>query len=263
MKKDITTKALLKALLTLTKDIAHLLLNLNISNITFIDKELKTIQKREADIVAKCIIDNKEQILHIEIQNNNDKTMPNRMLRYFNDINTKYPNLIINQYLIYIGKAKLSMKDYIKESNLNYKYNILDMHSIDCNELIKLDTPDALVLSILCDFKGKDSKEVLKYLMRRIQELTKDNSNELGKYMLMLETLSTNRNLEKTVKEVEGMLRDMNVEKGMVYRKGLARGEERGKLESAKIMIQDFNLSIKEVSEKLNIPISSLIHLSK
>jgi predicted transcriptional regulator len=43
----------------------------------------------------------------------------------------------------------------------------------------------------------------------------------------------------------------------------LARGEERGKLESAKIMIQDFNLSIKEVSEKLNIPISSLIHLSK
>ena len=67
---------------------------------------------------------------------------------------------------------------YIKEDNLNYTYNILDMHNIDYEELIKIDTPDALILSILCDCKDKDSKEVLEYLMTRIQELTKDNSRE-------------------------------------------------------------------------------------
>ena len=55
------------------------------------------------------------------------------------------------------------------------------------------------------------------------------------------------------------MLRDTNVEKGMVYR----RGELKGKMKSAKIMIQDFNLSIKEVSEKLDIPINDLLHLVK
>ena len=269
MKKDITTKAILKALLTLTQDIAHLLLKLDISNISFIDKELKTIEKREADIVATCLINNKEEILHIEIQNNNDKVMPNRMLRYFNDINTKYPKIKINQYLLYIGKEQLTMKDYIKENNLNYKYKILDMHDIDCNELIKIDTPDSLVLSILCDFKGKDEKEVIKYLIQRIQELTKDNSNEFGKYMIMLETLSDNRNLNTKIKEVENMLRDISLENNMVYRRGEkrgkaegeARGEIRGKLESARIMIQDFHLPIDEVSKKLNIPVKDLMSL--
>ena len=55
MKKDITTKALLKALLTLTEDIATLLLNLNISNITFIDKELKTIEKKRSRHSSKML----------------------------------------------------------------------------------------------------------------------------------------------------------------------------------------------------------------
>ena len=50
----------------------------------FVDKELQTIEKREADIVALCKIDGIKSILHIEIQNSNDKTMPGRMLRYYN-----------------------------------------------------------------------------------------------------------------------------------------------------------------------------------
>ena len=38
---------------------------------------------------------------------------------------------------------------------------LLDVETIDCDELIKLDTPDALVLSILCDFKGRDELDIL------------------------------------------------------------------------------------------------------
>ena len=48
--------------------------------------------------------------------------MSRRMLRYYNDIKIKFNNLKVNQYLIYIGKEKLYMKDHIKEDNLNYKY---------------------------------------------------------------------------------------------------------------------------------------------
>jgi len=153
MDKDIASK---EAILAITEDIAHYLLNIDIKEVEFVDKELKRIEKREADIVAKCKINNQTQILHLEIQNNNDSTMPRRMLRYYTDIKTEFKDLNINQHLIYIGKAKLNMANTITEHNLNYHYNIVDMHDIDCESLIELDTPDALVLSILCDFKGKN-----------------------------------------------------------------------------------------------------------
>jgi hypothetical protein len=198
MKKDITTKEII---LAITEDIAFYLLKLNITNVEFVDKELKRVEKREADIVAKCKIEGVEQILHIEIQNSNDKTMPRRMLRYYNDIKMEFENFEVKQYIVYIGKAKLSMKDYIRDENLNYSYEIIDMHTIDCEELIKLDTPDALVLSILCDFKGKDELEILTYLLKRLVELNQDDEYKLGKYMLMLETLSSNRDLEEKLKE--------------------------------------------------------------
>ena len=117
---------------TIAIDIATLILKLKINDLEFIDKELLRIEKREADIVATCKIDNIEQIIHIEIQNSNDNTMSDRMLRYYLDIKTHHKTLKINQYLIYIGKAKLSMKESIIDENLDFSYNIIDMHNIDC-----------------------------------------------------------------------------------------------------------------------------------
>jgi len=136
MQKDIVTK---ETILTITQDIALYILKLNIKDIEFIDKELKTIEKREADIVATCKIDGVKQILHIEIQNSNDYTMPQRMLRYYNDIKIKHKETKINQFVIYIGKEKLYMKDYIKDDKLSFSYLIIDMHDIDCEEFIKMD----------------------------------------------------------------------------------------------------------------------------
>ena len=104
MQKDITTKETIKAI---TEEIARYILHLDVDHITFVDKELQRIEKREADIVARCTIDGKESILHIEIQNNNDPQMHLRMLRYHTDIRFRFPTLPIHQYLIYIGKKPL------------------------------------------------------------------------------------------------------------------------------------------------------------
>ncbi len=76
MKKDITVKEIIQAI---TEDLAKYILNIKIKDIKFIDKQLKRIEKREADIVALCQIDEKPKILHIEIQNDNQI----RYSRYF------------------------------------------------------------------------------------------------------------------------------------------------------------------------------------
>ena len=228
MSYDTITKEAVK---TITEDIAIYFLKLNISNIEFVDKELQRVEKREADIVALCNIDNKESILHIELQNTNDLDMNKRMLRYYTDISLRFKDIDIFQYVIYTGKDRLKMKDNINTTNLNYKYTILDMKTIDCEEMIKLNTPDAIVLSILCDFKDKDEKEILAFLMKKIKELVGEDLNSLRKYMLMLEKLSENRNLKDKLKEVEEMLRVIELEKLPSYELGIERGIERGRFE--------------------------------
>ncbi len=263
MKKDITTK---EAITAITEDIAFYLLDLKITNVEFVDKELKRVEKREADIVAKCQMESKEQILHLEIQNSNDKTMPRRMLRYYSDIKMEFEHLDVKQYIIYIGKAKLSMSETIVDKNLNFSYTIIDMHTIDCEELIALDTPDALVLSILCDFKGRDELEVLIHITSRLAQLTKDDEHRLGKYMLMLETLSDNRDLKDKLEKAEEMLRTVKMEDlpsySLGYKKAIIQKKDewvtQGMITTATTMITKFKLSIEDVAKELNISIDEL-----
>ncbi len=267
MQKDITIKDTIK---TITEDIARHILELEVSDIRFVDKELQRIEKREADIVVQCKINGTESILHIEIQNNNDRTMPKRMLRYYTDIAMRFDTLPIHQYLIYIGKPKLTMKDGIIEKHINYHYTIVDMHTIDCDKFIEMDTPDALVLSVLCDFKGRDELDMLLFITRRLEELTRNDEYRLGKYMLILETLSTNRDLTKKLKEVEDMLREIKyedlpsyeigIERGMQkgMQRGIERGVSQGAMQAASTMIKKFKLSVEDVAKELNISIVEL-----
>jgi len=267
MKKDITTKETIK---TITKDIARYILELDVKDIEFVDKELQRIEKREADIVALCNVNGAKAILHLEIQNDNDKTMHHRMLRYYTDIKQRFETLPVYQYVVYIGRPKLSMREEIVETNLNFRYNIVDMHTIDCEKFLSMDSPDALVLAILCDFNGRDEKDIITYIITRLRELTKDNNHKLGKYMLALEELSTNRNLQNTLEEVERMLRDMNLEELPGYRIALERGMERGiergmergiaqtTIQNAIIMVKKFKLSVEDVAKELNVSLDEL-----
>ena len=267
MKKDLVSKEIIKEIL---KDIAKYFLNLEIGdNITFLDKELKRIEKREADIVANI---NDEFILHLEIQNSNDKNMPIRMARYYLDI-LSVTSLPIKQYVIYIGKQKPNFKTELNRDLILYKYNFIDVKTIDCDLLLKQNSPDALVLAILCDFKDKNPKDVIQYIINNLKKHTE--GNDYKKYVLMLETLSSNRDLETTVKEVE-MLRtttyqdlpswqigmemgiaegiEKGIEQGMEQglQKGLQKGLQEG-IQNGKILaMYELGLDIDTIAQKMN-----------
>jgi predicted transposase/invertase (TIGR01784 family) len=149
------------------------------------------------------------------------------MLRYFLDISLLKKKLPIKQYVIYIGKEKLYMQDYINNTNIAYKYKIIDMRNIDCNYFLKKDNPDALILAILCDFKDKNPQEIIKFIIDKLIEYTKNDINSFRKYMLMLEELSTNRDLRDLIKEQE-MLSAIRYEDLPSYDIGLEKGIEKG-----------------------------------
>jgi len=251
LKKDTISKEIIKSIV---QDISKHILKINIEDLEFIETEQQRVESRRADVVAKV---NGEFILHLEIQNQNDKDMSYRMLRYWLDIK-RTTSLPVKQYVIYIGENKLFMKNSICEDGVNFIYNMINMKTIDCENLIKQDTPDSLVLSVLCDFKEKQPRDVINYIITRLMELTKSNVNEYRKYMLMLEELSTNRDLLKVVKQEEEMLSDFSMEKLPSYEIGIERGIEKGTksgmqqgLELGKILaLYEIGLSSEEIAKK-------------
>ncbi len=235
-KKDIISKSVLGHL---AADIANLLLGLDvdINSVELLDTEQQRVEQRRADLVARMRrqADGHDFILHIEIQNHNAATMPLRMLRYFTDIQLAYPQEPIHQHLIYIGKERLTMPDFFDAPAFTYRYSLLDMHTVDCSILLTQDTPDALVLAILCDFKGKPVQDMVNYIVLRLRELMGDDESGFRNYFEMLETLAENRDLQPNIKEAELMLTQVDVTKFASYgwgmRDGLERGRQEGKQE--------------------------------
>ena len=106
--------------------------------------------------------------------------MSYRVLRYSADIKINF-NLLTIQYVIYICKEKLRIKDEVREENLYFKYDLIDIKDIDCERLIKLDKPEELVFVVLCDFRGKDKKLVIGSIIKRLKGLVR-NEQKLGEY---------------------------------------------------------------------------------
>ena len=140
--KDIVSKDVLQHL---AADIANILLHLDVEHdsVELLQTEQQRIEVRRADMVARMRKrETGEQfILHVEIQNANDATMPVRMLRYVSDILLLHSHEPIYQYLVYIGKARLSMPSELALPDFHYRYRVLDMHTVDCSLLLAQDTP--------------------------------------------------------------------------------------------------------------------------
>ena len=225
--KDIISKRLIQRIAV---DLAVYLLGLDIEfdDLELLSSEKHRVEERRADLVAKVKQKDEAFILHIEIQNNNDSLMPLRMLRYYTDIAFATPDFPIRQYVIYIGKAALRMPSHKKDCDLNYHYHIINMHTIDYNNLLLQDSPDAIVLAILCDFNADSESEAVKRIVQQLHDKLHDYPKQFRDYMYMLEVLSDNRNLKTFIKEAETMITNVNIENLPSYELGMEKGIEAG-----------------------------------
>jgi hypothetical protein len=135
---------------------------------------------------------------------------------------------------------------------------------------MNLDTPDGIVLAILCDFKDKNKNLIVENIIRKLHHLVEDEK-EYRKYFSMLEELSTLRDLKEVIKESEMRLSDITYKDLPSYeigweqgvREGRDFGLQKGKVETAIMMIKSFKLPINEVAKKLNISQEELLNKLK
>jgi predicted transposase YdaD len=223
--KDILSKRILKQLV---RDFATYLFRLPVVEVNLLDTQIQRIEERRTDLLAQVQLPGGESfLLHIEIQNNNQAHMPGRMLRYLSDIVLEYPNQPVRQYLLYIGKEKLTMADGLDMPDFCYRYRVVDMHQIDCDDFLQQDSPDAWLLAILCDFKDRLPRDIIHTILTRLTQHFGENPPRLREYVDMLDILASNRDFNIDIFEELKML-TIDVEKLATYRLGMEKGIEQG-----------------------------------
>ena len=102
----------------------------------------------------------------------------------------------------------------IEEPNLSFRYEVIDIRSIDCRELLDSPSLEENILAILCRIDNQ--KEVIQGILYRISELPiKARADALTK----LAILSRLRRLETVVKtEAEEMSLTFNLMENDVFR---------------------------------------------
>ena len=217
--KDLISKQLLKRLLV---DFGTQLFELDIVDAEMLSNEQPRVEGKRADLVAKVKNAQGEgYILHVEIQNDNKADVPLRMLRYYSDLALEHIGEQIVQYLLYIGKAPLSIPDHVQATGWRYCYNLLDMRSLDSERFLTSENPDALVLAILCNLKEQPAKAVVNHIVQELCRLHGSKLDSLRDSLLMLDILASNRDLQNLVKESAEMFID--VEKLGLYQLALEK----------------------------------------
>ena len=160
--------------------------------------EFNSFEKRVPDLVARL---DDGRIFHLEVQSDNDRKMPLRMLRYWLLLREQYPNVQIVQHVLYIGGPTLSMKRYIEDGDISYRYEITDIRDIDEEVFLRSDSAADRALAVLSRMRN-ERVTIRRVLASWAGACRRERDDLIGKLMV----LSGLRRLTKIVsKEVQNM----------------------------------------------------------
>lgn len=258
--KDIISKRILK---NLVRSFATGLLGFSVAKVELLETQSQRVEDRRADLVAKVRLpDGEVFILHIESQTGNETAMPVRMLRYLTDILLDFSGLPVRQYLVYIGRERLTMADGLDMPDFSYRYRVIDLHAVDCEAFLREDSPDAWVLAILCDFGPRSSRAVVHDILVRLQRHFAEHPARLREYVEMLEILADNRDLDLDIYEEMNML-DVNIERLASYRIGMERGEHKQSVTIAENLLALGGLTLAQIAATTGLTVAEVEALTE
>jgi hypothetical protein len=188
-----------------------------------INRELKFLKSLRPDMLFKA----GDKIFHIEIQAQQDKTLPKRILLYSVVIEEKFGKEPI-QIVLFVGKGN-PPPSYFKSEFKTLKFKVFDLKKIDPDEFLKSDKPEEVVLGVLAG-KYREKPEIFKKVIRKISKIVK-NKKELLKYM---EDISFLGGLFDVEIKIEPMPIQIDIRKTLFYKWGEKEGEKRGILKGLK-----------------------------
>jgi len=182
-----------------------------------ITAEIEFVKSLRPDMVLKA----GNKIFHIEIQAQQDKDLPERMLIYSLAIKEKFGQKPV-QIILFVGKGNPPPSLFRDEFTI-HKFIVLDMKKINPDEFIKSEKPEEVIVGILAG-KFKDKPKIIKKVKERIVEIVK-NEKEIAKY---IDSISFLAGLFDVKIEVKPMPIQVDIRKTFLYKWGEEEGEKRG-----------------------------------
>jgi hypothetical protein len=188
-----------------------------------ISTEIRLVKTFHPDILVEA----DGELIQVEIQAQQDKTLPRRMFRYYYAILEKYKKEP-TQIVLFVGKGNPPTSEY-KNPKLTLRYEVLDMKKIDPDVFIKSKKPGEVIVGILAG-KFKDKPRIIKKVKRRIIEIVK-NEEKIIKYIDSISFLAGLFDIEIKVKP---MPIQVDIKKTFLYKWGKDEGLKEGKQEGLK-----------------------------
>jgi len=132
-----------------------------------ITAEIEFVKSLRPDMVFRA----GKKIFHIEIQAQQDKDLPERMLIYSLAIKEKFGQKPV-QIILFVGKGNPPPSLFRDEFTI-HKFIVLDMKKINPDEFIKSEKPEEVIVGVLAG-KFKDKPEIIKKVKKRIVEILKN-----------------------------------------------------------------------------------------
>ncbi|MEO5333065.1 MAG: DUF4351 domain-containing protein, partial [Magnetococcus sp. YQC-5] len=157
----------------------------------------------------------------------NSEGMDWRMLMYYALIRQRYPGKVLIQKVLYVGQAAWKPKAAIEEKNLSFRYEVVDIRTIDCRKLMDSPSLEENILAVLC--RMDNQKKTIREILYRISELPdKARADALTKLLILCRL----RKLETIVeKEAEEMALTFNLMENDVFRPIILKAKKDSKLE--------------------------------
>ena len=264
-KYDLTLKDIFK---DAEEGLIQLITNTKVKFIRYLDVNFQTIESKESDLIFEIILEDTEVILHVEFQSDNDKVMVYRMLRYLTEIYNQYRKPIY-QVLIYAGKAKLNMEDklYFKlaeQSFIDYRYKIIDLDTIEAEDILKLNIVELLPILPLTKIK-KDKEKHLTNLINAIIKHTQDiDINTKRNILLKTEILSGIKFDKYVIMKIFMEVKDMfSLKQSSGYQAILEEGVQEGIEKGKQLGLQEGEQLGLEKGKKLGLQEGELIGIKK
>ncbi len=207
------------------------LLGLEFPKLEDIKDKIQITLEREMDNLKKVVHEGQPWLdfgLHWEIQST-DEDMRARQLVYYALFFQKY-SMPLKQILIYVGneRPKKILQNVLETEGVRLEFAVVDLKSIPKEVFLHSDTPEEVVLAILCDFGVEQPEQVIRQILQHLLKLI-GRVPRLKKYQQQLQVLSRLRKLEiPTKKEITAMPIHYEIEQDGLYLEGIEKGIEKG-----------------------------------
>jgi len=207
-----------------------------------ITAEIEFVKSLRPDMVFRA----GNKIFHIEIQVQQDKDLPERMLIYSLAIKEKFGQKPV-QIILFVGKGNPPPSLFRDEFTI-HKFIVLDMKKIDPNEFIKSDKPEEVIVGILAG-KFKDKPEIIKKVKKKIVEIVK-NEEKIAKY---IDSISFLAGLFDVKIEVKPMPIQVDIRKTFLYKWGKEEGLKESILRIVRVRFSSSKAKqMKKLLEKID-----------